>query len=71
MVFHLNQSAVGLWHYFTLKIASEAWGTKKEKSHHGASTLVWEKSHNGALNCTKITYLKNRNKPHVLKSKPS
>jgi len=50
MVFHLNQSAVGLWHYFTLKIASEALGTKKEKSHHGASTLVWEKSHNGALN---------------------
>ena len=29
MVFHLNQSAVGLWHFFTLKIASEALGTKK------------------------------------------
>ena len=41
---------------------------KKEKSHHGASTLVWEKSHNGALNCTKMTFLQNWNKPHLLKS---
>ena len=37
---------------------------KKEKSHHGASTLVWEKSHNGALNCTKMTFLQNTNEPH-------
>ena len=33
-------SCVGLWHFFTLKIASEALGTKKEKSHHGASTFL-------------------------------
>ena len=33
---------------------------KKEKSHHGASTLVWEKSHNGALNCNKMTFLQNK-----------
>ena len=43
---------------------------KKEKSHHGASTLVWEKSHNGALNCTKMTFLQNTNEPHLLKSTP-
>ena len=34
--------------FFTLKIASEALGLKNEKSHNGASTLVWEKSHHGA-----------------------
>ena len=43
---------------------------KKEKSHHGASTLVWERSHNGALNCTKMTFLQNTNEPHLLKSTP-
>ena len=68
MLFHLNQSGVGLRHFFTLKIDSEVLGTKKEESHHGASTLVWENSHNGALKGTKITFLKNRNEPHVLKS---
>ena len=54
-------SCVGLWHFFTLKIASEALGTKKEKNHHGASNLVWEKGHNGALNFTKMTFLQSRN----------
>ena len=48
MLYHLNQSSVGLGHFFTLKIASEALGLKNEKSHNGASTLVWEKSHHGA-----------------------
>ena len=48
MLYHLNQSAVGFGHFFTLKIASEALGLKNEKSHNGASTLVWEKSHHGA-----------------------
>ena len=48
MLYHLNQSAVGLGHFFTLKIASEALGLKNEKSHNGASTLFWEKSHHGA-----------------------
>ena len=48
MLYHLNQSAVGLGQFFTLKIASEALGLKNEKSHNGASTLVWEKSHYGA-----------------------
>ena len=57
---------------FTLKIDSEVLGTKKEKIHHGgASTLVWEKSPNGALNYTKGTFLQNRNDPHVLKSTQS
>ena len=46
-------------------------GHKKEKSHHCASTLVWKKSPNGALICAKITFLWNRNEPHVLKSTPS
>ena len=46
-------------------------GTKKEKSPYGASTLVWEKSPNGAFNCTKRTFLQNRNEPHLLKSTPS
>ena len=48
MLYHLNQSAVGLEQFFTLKIASEALGLKNEKSHNGASTLFWEKSHHGA-----------------------
>ena len=43
---------------------------EKEKSHKGASFLVWEKSHNGALNCTKMTFLQNTNEPHLLKSTP-
>ena len=43
MLYHLNQSAVGLGHFFTLKIASEALGLKNEKSHNGASTLFWRK----------------------------
>ena len=43
---------------------------EKEKSHKGASFLVWEKSHNGALYCTKMTFLQNRNEPHLLKSTP-
>ena len=29
MLYHLNQSAVGLGHFFTLKIDSEVLGTKK------------------------------------------
>ena len=36
MLYHLNQSAVGFGHFFTLKIASEALGLKNEKSHNGA-----------------------------------
>ena len=48
MLYHLHQSAVGLGHFFTLKIALEALSLKNEKSHNGASTLVWEKSHYGA-----------------------
>ena len=31
MIYHLNQSAVGLGHFFTLKIASEALGLKMRK----------------------------------------
>ena len=42
---------------------------KKEKSHHGASTLSWEKSHNGALNCTKMTFLQNRNEAPFVQNK--
>ena len=67
----MNQSGVGLKHFFTLKIDSKAFGTKKEKIHYGASTLVWAKSHNGALNCTKMTFLQNKNEPLVLESTPS
>ena len=36
MLYHLNQSGVGLRHFFTLKIDSEVLGTRKEKSHNGA-----------------------------------
>ena len=61
MVYHLNQSGVVQRHFFTLKIDSEVLGTKKEKSPYGALTLVWEKSPNGAFNCTKRTFLQNRN----------
>ena len=43
MLYHLNQSAVGLGHFFTLKIAFEALGLKNEKSHNGALTLFWGK----------------------------
>ena len=43
MLYHLNQSAVGLGPFFTLKIASEALGLKDEKSDKGASTLFWGK----------------------------
>ena len=46
-----SESAVGLCHFFSQKTDSEVLGTKKEKSYHGASTLVLEKSHYGALNC--------------------
>jgi len=35
MLFHLNQSAV-----FEPKKLTEVLGSKKEKSHHGASTLA-------------------------------
>ena len=31
LLYHLNQSGVGLRHFFTLKIDSEVLGTKKEK----------------------------------------
>ena len=55
LLYHLNQSGVGLRHFFAFKIDSEILGTNKENSHHGASTLVCEKSHNGALSCTKMT----------------
>ena len=51
----------GIMAFFTLKIDSEALGLKNEKSHHGTSTLIWEKSHNGALNCSNMTFLQNRN----------
>ena len=71
MLYHLNQSGVSLRNFFTLKIDSEVLGTKKEKSPYGALTLVWEKSPNGAFNCTKRTFLQNRNEPHLLKSTPS
>ena len=71
MLYHLNQSGVGLRHFFTLKIDSEVLGTKTEKSPYGALTLVWEKSPNGAFNCTKRTFLQTRNEPHLLKSTPS
>ena len=46
-------------------------GTKKEKSPYGASTLIWEKSPNGAPNGTKRTFLQNRNESHLLKTTPS
>ena len=46
-------------------------GTKKEKSPYGALTLIWEKSPNGAPNCTKRTFLQNRNESHLLKTTPS
>jgi len=36
MLYHLNQSGVGLWPFFTLKIDFEALGLKNEKSHNGA-----------------------------------
>ena len=46
-------------------------GTKKEKSPYGASTLIWEKSANAAPNCTKRTFFQNRNESHLLKTTPS
>ena len=42
-VYHLNQSGVGLRHFFTPKIVSEALDLKKEKSPKGALFLVWRK----------------------------
>ena len=71
MVYHLNQSGVVKKNFFTLKIDFEVFGTKKEKSPYGASTLVWEKSPNGAPNGTKRTFLQNRNESHLLKTTPS
>ena len=50
----------GIMAFFHPKNGPEVLGTKKEKSHHDASTLVWEKNHFGALNCTKMTFLQNK-----------
>ena len=84
MIFELGPYLESLWNglpsepircgvkeFFTIKIDFEVFGTKKEKSPYGASTLVWEKSPNGAPNCTKRTFLQNRNESHLLKTTPS
>ena len=49
LLYHLNQSGVGLRHFFTLKIDTEVLGTKKEESHNGASTLFWKKGIMGQI----------------------